>query len=249
MLDTMTENKTSMRFPWKPCLLNGVALWIVCLASREMLELIRSGALSIIIFKAVFASIATGFLIGVSLGYQMLIFHLFKKRIGRALSWWILFLLPSMAIGSVSFYYAIPSVQARVILSHAELAHLPKSAHDIKVYTWASPMSGEEFLKFKASRDDIELFLAASPTLKGKKCVNYTKDKMRLPYPRDFGTKEEHFNTPHEYFSLPGAPDWYKVELKGAGRRYGIHPEGYHYPGEVIIDDESGIVYVRLIFS
>jgi hypothetical protein len=215
-----------------------------------MLELIRSGVLSIILFKAVLASIVTGFLIGVSLGYQMLIFHLLKKRIRKALSWWILFLLPSMAIGSISFYYAIPSVQARVILSHAELAHLPKSAHGIKLYTWASPMSGEEFLKFKASRDDIELFLAASPILKGKECVSYTIDKMRLPYPEDYGAKEEHLNTAHEYFSPDhSAPDWYKGELKGTGRRYEIHPEGYHYPGEVIIDDESGIVFVKLVFS
>jgi hypothetical protein len=215
MLDAMIENKITIRFPWKPCLLNGVALWLVCLASREMLDLIRSGALLIIIFKIVFASIAAGLLIGVSFGYQMLIFHLFKKRTKRALSWCILFLLPSMVIGSVSAYYAIPSVQANIILSHAELAYLPKSAHDIKVYTWASPMSEEEFLKFKASRNDIEQFLTSSPILKGKKCVNYTKDKMRLPYPKDYGRKEEHFNTPHAYYhSSPSAPDWYIENLK-----------------------------------
>ena len=111
-------------------------------------------------------------------------------------------------------------------------------------------MSGEEYLKFKASPDDIELFLAASPILKDKECVNYTEDKMRLAYPEDYKENEGLYNTPHEYF-FPHhmAPDWYKGEIEGLGRRYEIQPDGYHYPGEVIIDDESGIVFVYLIFS
>ena len=237
-----------MRFPWQPCILNGLVLWIVCLASREMGELIRSGTVSIIIFKAVLALIATGFLVALSFAFQITLFLLLKNKIRRMFAWCVLFLLPSVTIGGMSVYYAVPSVQANVILSHAKLARLPKSAHDIRVYTWASPMSGEEFLKFKVNRDDIEVFIAYSPILKNKECVKYTKEKMRLPYPKNYGM--EHFNASHEYFH-PGlsAPDWYKGEIKGSGRRYKIHPEGYYYPGEVIIDDASCTIFVKLIFS
>ena len=246
----MMEHRTSMQFPRLPCLLNGLVLWTVCLASREMWQLIRSGVVSIIVFKAVFASIATGFLVVLSFVLQIVLFSLFKNKIKNMFEWYVLFMLPSIAIGSMSIYFAVPSVKARVILSHAELANLPRSAHDIRVYTWSSPMSGEEFLKFKASSDDIEIFIASSPILKNKECEKYTQKKMRLPYPKNDGVEKEYLNTQHEYY-IPdlSAPDWYDGEIKGNGRRYEIHPDGYHYPGELIIDDASSTISVKLIFS
>jgi hypothetical protein len=73
---------------------------------------------------------------------------------------------------------------------------------------------------------------------------------MRLPYPKDFGTSEEHFKEDREYFNpSPSAPQWYHGELMGPGRRYEIQPEGYYYPGEVIFNEESNTVFVYLIFS
>jgi len=220
------------------------------MASREMLKLIFHGAFSIIVFKAIFAAIGSAFLIGLSLPYQAIVHHLLRTRIRHNLLWAILFLLPAILFGGFSLYQSLPGIQARTILAHGQLAHLPESAIDIKVYTLSSPFSGEEFLRFRADPDDIERFLDESPILQGKECEKFSKERMRLKYPKDYGTKAEHFEHEHEYFHPdPSAPAWYIEEIKGTGRRYKFQPKGYHYPGEVIVDDEQHIVYVMLVFS
>lgn len=62
--------------------------------------------------------------------------------------------------------------------------------------------------------------------------------------PRQSNTMPKQANG-HEYFyaSSP-APVWYKQEIKGAGRYYGISGEGYS--GEVIVDDEQRLVFVSV---
>ena len=37
--------------------------------------------------------------------------------------------------------------------------------------------------------------------------------------------------------------------MRGRGRRYRIPPEGYHNNGEVIIDDETHVVYVLILVT
>jgi hypothetical protein len=92
--------------------------------------------------------------------------------------------------------------------------------------------------------------LDESPILEGKECEKFSKERMRLKYPKDYGSKEEHFGHGHQYFRPdPSAPDWYIEEIEGTGRRYEIQPEGYHYPGEVIVDYEKHLVFVMLVFS
>ena len=159
-------------------------------------------------------------------------------------------LTPIILIAGMIIYESIPIVAARKILLHANLSPLPDSYYEINAWHWSSLFSGEEFLKFRASPEDIESFLSSSPILKDKIYELYSIERMRIPYPDKYGTEEEHFNTPHEYYyPSPSAPDWYIEQLKGPGRRYEIHPEDYYYPGEVIIDDESGTVFVKLVFS
>jgi hypothetical protein len=73
---------------------------------------------------------------------------------------------------------------------------------------------------------------------------------MRLVYPGDYGADPNFSRGPHEYFFHDSrTPVWYKDEIKGAGRRFEFQPKGYHYPGELIFDEESNFVYVKLIFS
>ena len=170
------------------------------------------------------------------------------KKIKKKL-WCLIFLLLFAILGSYFLYRSIPNVRARSILANANLAPLPESAQDIYVHTWSSFMSGAEYLRFHAKPEDIEQFINDSPILKDVKFDIYKKDKMRLYKPENYPYNLDDVNNSHEYFVPRPCPDWYKEEIKGAGRRYEIQPEGYHYPGEVIIDYENNIVCVKLIFS
>jgi hypothetical protein len=247
--------KNEASFPWSFSIINGIIIFIVLSLSGNIYTLLShfstSMIFSMILIEAIFVAFPAAFLIGISLSYQAIIYRLFRTRIRSTLLWAILFLLPAIALSGDLFYRHLPKVAANRILAHGELAPLPESATDIKVYTWSSPMSGEEFLRFSATPDDIEVFLNTSPILKRAECKKYSKDKMRLPYSKDYFNKfEKHYNDSHEYFSPErDAPEWYIEELRGVGRRYTIHPKGYHYPGEVIINDEKNLVFVSLCFS
>lgn len=255
MLKTISTN----HFPAKPFLANGIALWIMCAILHEIHLIVWAtfqpkdswgDFLFIATLYLIFATIHASFYFVLSLLPQMILYHFFKVRIRKRLWWWIIFLSPFALLGSFHLYLATPTVQARTILSNANLASLPESAQDISVYTWSSLMSGEEFLKFDAESEEIAQFISSSPILKDVVCNTYTKDRMRLLQSENFAFRFEDVNDPHEYFRPDSSnPDWYKEEIKGAGRRYEFQPDGYHYPGEVIIDDDQDIVYVKLTFS
>jgi hypothetical protein len=244
-------------FPWRFSILNGAMIFLILVFSGNIYMLKSHFSLSmlfsVLVFNGIFAAFPTAFFIILSLIYQLIIYRFLRARIKSFLLWAILFLAPAIALGGDLFYKHIPKVAANRILAHGELAQLPAYATEIKVYTWSTPMSGEEFLRFSATADDIKVFLESSPILKNKECQKYSKDKMRVPFSEDFFNNvnfSEEFPDPNEYFNPdPQAPDWYIEELRGAGRRYNIKPKGYHYPGEVIIDDEKNIVFICLCFS
>jgi len=173
-----------------------------------------------------------------------------KDKTRRWVKLLLILSLPVILIAGYVVYESLPTVCANRTLSNANLAPLPESYYDLNAWQWSFIFSGSEYLKFKASPEDIERFIASSPILRGNTCVIYGDEKQRLPRPRDFGTKQDHFSDRYEFYSPdPSAPDWYITELKGAGRRYEIKPLRYQCPGEVIIDDESGTVFVKLVFS
>lgn len=158
-----------------------------------------------------------------------------------------LFLLPVILISTHAVYCAWPSVRAAQILSNGELAPLPPSAKQIKVHTWSSPMSGEEYLTFSATRDDIEQFLSTSPILRDVEYLEHSEGEVTLFYPRQRSMSAESLRS---YVSrpLPGPP-WFMKDPKGSLRRYRIFPSGYHSSCTVIIDERHNLVYVRLCFS
>jgi hypothetical protein len=165
-----------------------------------------------------------------SLGYQVLVYKMFKKRIRLDLLWTILFILPAIMLGTSWFYVSLPTVNAQRILTRAELAPLPESATEIKVYEWSFIFSGEKYLRFRASPSDIEKFLRESPILQDAECEKFPADGIRARSPN------------------PNAPDWYKGDIK-KGRLYIIRPEWGYYPGEVVVDDEEHFVFVKIIWS
>jgi len=162
--------------------------------------------------------------------------------------WGALVLLPILLIGSLAVYDSWPSVRAACILRNAELAPLPPSAHELKVNLWFTPMSGEGYLRFKAARDDIEHFLAASPVVRDVEYVKHSNDQDRYFHPRDQRNPKspEAF---HRYVSRPnGAPRWTLQELKPSMTRYSIDPAGSP-SGALIVDEEDHLVFVKLSFD
>lgn len=243
------HNQTDVSFPWRFVILNAVILLVIGISSREMLRLIYRGAFSVIIMETIFAVISSAVWVFISLGYQILTYELFKMRIRRNLYWAILFLLPGIVLGTERLYTSLPTVAARRILTLAELAPLPESATEIKVYTWSSLFSGEKFLRFHASPRDIERFLDESTILQGAECQTFSPERMRLHSPDDPEKWGRYYEAGHEFFIPdPSAPAWYKEEIR-RGRRYIIHPEWGYYPGEVIVDDEEHFVFVNIIWS
>jgi hypothetical protein len=180
-------------------------------------------------------------------GYQVLLHILLAVRIKSRITWAVLFLWPILLIGGVSLHRSLPLQRAQTVLSNAGLASLPESATEIKVFTWSTPFSGEEFLRFRASREDIESFLAESAILKVSQCQRYSKDRMRLIYPDDYAASGKYQDDRHEYFFDKCAPPWYIQEIKGPGRRYRILPKGYNHAGEVIFNEEENLVFVNLV--
>jgi ABC-type multidrug transport system fused ATPase/permease subunit len=244
------QTKLETPFPLRFCILNGVILFLICVASWEMLKLISHGAFSIILFDAILAALGAAFLIGLSLPYQVIIYRLFRTRIRHNLLWAILFLLPAIIFGSISFYQSLPTVRAPKVLSYGRLAPLPESASDIKVYSWSSLFAGEWFLRFSATSEDIEDFLNMSPSIKDAECVMYSREKMRLPYPEDYWQNNKYSQDGHEYFDYHQTePGWYKPEIRGRGRYYRIRPKAGFKRAEVIVDDEKDLVFIRVIWS
>ena len=249
MCETKRE-RADVRFPAKLCVLNGVLLFLVCVSSREMLRLLSHGAFSIVVMEIILAAIGSLFWLFISLGYQALIYQLFKARIRGNLLWGILFLLPVIGLGTNSLYHSLPRVMASEILTYGRLAPLPESARDVKADSWSSPFSGEWFLRFRATPEDIEGFLNTSPSIRGQEYVRFSPERMRLAWPRERIREFPPQGDGHEYF-IPGslAPGWYSPQIRQRGRGYNIPAEGYHNWGEVIVDDEEHIVFVKVVWS
>lgn len=149
-----------------------------------------------------------------------------------------------------SVWCSLPSVRAQQILANGGLAGLPESATVIAVYTWWTPFSGEEYLKFEADREDIERFVAEAAILEGAEHQDYSRGKMRLVYRGNTVSNDANGTHDHEYiWHHPSIPPWYMEEVRCRARLYRIRPPGYHHAGEVIIDQDNNVVFVKLVFS
>lgn len=246
-----TEQKEAeTNFPIRLFILNTLLLFLICVVGRYAMELVYGAVFSMIVGEAVVSTITLPFFIVLSLAYQVVVYLLLKTRIKHILLWAILFLAPAIVLGADCLYTSLPTVAARRILAIAELASLPKSATEIKVYTWSFLFSGEKSLRFRASPDDIERFLDESPILRDAECERFSRKRMRLHSPHDPKKWGEYQEAGHELF-VPdsSAPPWYKEEIKQGGRRYIIHPEWGYYPGEVIVDDEEHLIFINIVWS
>lgn len=142
-----------------------------------------------------------------------------------------------------------PVTRSREVLVRADLAVLPESAREVNVYCIRPFFYERYFLRFEAAPNDIEQFLAESPSLRGIPCRTYSSERMRLPA-RTQGDLFECFRRDddvHDYFdpNWP-VPEWYEREIRGEARRYQISGRNGKYSGELIVNDQTHTVFVRV---
>jgi hypothetical protein len=196
--------------------------------------------------------------LGLGLLAQAIIWRKRRMRTAGGARRELLLLLPAVLLGTgwlaltghdhrVLTHRYDPVRRAPAVLDRAGLAALPASAREVKVHAWAFLMSGKYTLRFAAEPNDIERFLAESPSLKGRQCQTYSRDRMRLRA----RNLEQRLSRPradgHEYYEpWMGVPGWYKREIQGPGRRYEVNWYDGKYQGELIVDDEDHVVYVHV---
>ncbi len=120
-----------------------------------------------------------------------------------------------------------PVARSPEVLDRAGLAVLPTSARDVRVHSWGFICSGKHTLRFTAELNDIERFLAASPSIEGRKGLGLNH--------------RDTFYRPRE------VPHWYKRDIRSPGRRYEINWRDGKYQGELLVDDEEHTVYVHVV--
>ncbi|MFA5865501.1 MAG: DUF4190 domain-containing protein [Phycisphaerae bacterium] len=163
-------------------------------------------------------------------------------------------LLTGLVIVSFSYkaYYggSLSDRDPRSILKNGRLASLPTSATNIKAEGWSAIFTGEDFLMFKASPDDIEKFLSQSESIKRGTPKLFDHKQMHIPYPNTENAENQSNENDIYFFRSNHWPIWYDPTIKIKGRKYEIPSDvrGHNW-GSVIIDDETSTVYISVIWS
>lgn len=246
------DTNTAVRpgFPWLSHILNFALLFVLCIVGPYAMRF-RAGAggLPDMMMEAGLF-LLFGLLLWGSLACHLVLYYALGRKVKNQLIWALLFILPGAIGGAKIFYDSSPKVRIHTLLKYAELAPLPESSKGIRYYTWSTPFSGEDFLRFTAEPNDIERFIAESFALQGQEPERFSAQRMKLERPKDYLTNPDYKEDGNIYYKPPGTmPHWYKRQIKGPARIYRIQPPRYQYPGEVLIDDETKTVYIYLCFS
>lgn len=201
--------------------------------------------------------VMAGFALGLGVLAQTMIWRRLRPRMA-SVTWQSLLLLPPVVLGvgwltlmgydhwALSRKYE-PTKRSPAVLNRAGLAPLPDSARDVRVHAWAFMLSGKYTVRFTADPNDIEHFLAASPSLERVSARTYSRERMRLRGGGYGGLSDRYDAQGNEYFTADrDVPRWYRQEIRGPGRRYEINWYSGKYQGELLVDDEEHTVYVHV---
>ena len=180
--------------------------------------------------------------------------------------WWLpvcaaIVVIALLAIGLIVHFAKRPAVRphqpttqgvrsrqppAQDVLRNGRLADLPPTASGVKTAGWAGIFTGEDFLMFRAAPEDIEKFVAESPSICNSKPEAFDSSHMHLPYPED----GEEQGRDHTYYRRhKWTPPWYAPTIREKGRTWTSPPHKHHNGGSVIVDDETHTVYIKVIWS
>jgi len=225
------------------------------LAAGSALSVLLAGAFGGVCFEApllffrVNRGMGLAFLAALlSVPCQLVVAVLTRRRTLRGQLWW-------MAIGgvgvaaAVSAYGLVEYSLAREvprILGDGRLAPLPVSATGVRAFSWSSGFAGESYLVFRASPEEIESFLAASPSLDGVKPEEFGPAHPHLPYRQG---EADSAGLGHAACFSGARPSWYDPTIAVKGREYAIPPVNGHDSGSVVVNDATGTVYIRVVWS
>ncbi len=192
-------------------------------------------------FDAIRGVVGLGFWMFICWTYRRVTQKTLERHVKNHVSRATLLLLPCVLIGIGAIYLTLPKVRANRILITGDLAPLPESSTGIKIYTWYTPFSGQEFLRFDAAPEDIEDFLQNSPIIQSAEVQEYSKNRMRLDHSRCRDSGPD-----HEYFNLYATtPPWYRAEITTRATRYYLPIPSHNTSGEVIVYKEQKLVFVK----
>ena len=244
-------------FPWRYAMVGSLVLLAVLIVGLEWFRSAPGQETGRVGFAFAWRIVMAGFALGLGALAQTMMWRRLRPRM-ESVAWRILLLLPTVALGvgwlALTGYdhWALhrkyePVKRSPIVLNRAGLAPLPESARDVKVHAWGFLMSGKYTLRFTADPNDIEHFLAASPSLERVGARTYSRERMRLRGGDYVSLSDRYDAQGNEYFTPEcDVPAWYRQEIRGPGRRYEINWYDGKYRGELLIDDEEHTVYVHI---
>jgi hypothetical protein len=134
----------------------------------------------------------------------------------------------------------------RTTLKLGRLADLPQSAIDLKIDGTSNLFSSTYHVRFEARSEDIEKFIRNSPGLNGLTPTKLDAERQLLPFLKD---DEQSWDDGQEHFWLDERYPWFNPTIKTRGRKYKIPQDHDANSGEVIINDETNVVYITVSHS
>ncbi len=133
----------------------------------------------------------------------------------------------------------------KTTLKLGRLAAIPDSATDLRIDGTSNLFSSTYYIRFQASAEDIDEFVRHSPGLNGVLPTRFDANHQHLPFPK----KGEIGNADHEYFGVDERYPWFNPIINTRGRKYIIPQDQDANYGEVIINDETNVVYITVSHS
>ncbi len=135
------------------------------------------------------------------------------------------------------------------VLQKGRLADMPVSAREVQATGWAGLFTGSDYVRFRADASDIERFVALSPGLKNVKPAMYSRSKLVIIEAGLTNDTKSHSDDEVYYFDRRTEPGWFNFKTIRNGKKYAIPPEKNHNWGDVIIDHETNVVYIKVTWS
>jgi hypothetical protein len=215
-------------FPW-PLYITGIVLMaLLCLVGPRLLQAYfgdpHPGLSDEVNWLVLFGLGLWG-----ALAFQVVAFHLLRETRANAAVWSLAFLTPVVAVGALALYGSVPRVRAARILARTNLAPLPDSAEQIRVYTGWSADQADGYVRFHAEADVIEQFLSESSALNAVS-------------PEEFDERGAGLDPLHPMFEI--GLSWYTTHDIARGRRYlKVHEAGVETLA-VTVDDNKQMIYI-----
>jgi len=241
------QEKANTRAGIRYAVLSGAILFLSFVIGPNVIMLASGGISEPADIMMAMSAVIWLLIAGACLLCNATVWLILKERIKNRLVWALLFMLPAVTLSFIGVRDALPSVRARKALSAWELAPLPKSARRIRFYRKWWPDAERCYLAFRANPQEIETFLNTSPRVRADEFESFSNENSALSSSIDLSTLAELRENDRGLCALDdGAPEWHKLQVRGPGRRYIVLEGDRKSFGEIIVDDEEHIVFVRL---